>query len=101
MTAMFVKLRLKDIGITSRMQGHEGRSEAGREGCYGFNDSTFSTRDLGSVSRKEVIHRLSAAKLGHRWENTECITRQENDIFWVSGNLWFVVVGDVELPIRN
>ena len=65
------------------MQAQESSTEASRECRSRFSDTTFCTSQLSSKSRQEVV--LSLCRIQDRYwrQYTECISRQEDNLFSV------------------
>lgn len=58
------------------------------------NERTFSSGNLGSVSRNKMVHCLSRRQFGYGGEDAKGITREENDVFGVAAHAGEFRVGD-------
>ena len=74
--------------VNEWVKWEESLSEAGREGRDWLSHTLFSSSNLGSVSRDEMIHGLLAVQLGNWWHDTEGITCEEDHIFGMSTDGW-------------
>ena len=83
------------------MQSEEGSSKAGREGGLRLGDSSLSARNLGGVSRQEVVHGLLRRQDGHRGQHAEGIAGEEEDSCGVVAEGVLLVAGDVVDGVRD
>jgi len=60
-----------------------------------FGDSALGARDLGRVTREEVVHRLIARELGDGRQDSERVCREEDDVLGMPA----LAVGDVVLDV--
>ena len=83
------------------MQSEEGSSKAGREGGLRLGDSSLSARNLGGVSRQEVVHGLLRRQDGHRGQHAEGIAGEKEDSCGVVAEGVLLVAGDVVDGVRD
>src|SRR5580692_7428378 len=68
------------------MPDHERCAETGGECSLRLGNPDFRSRNFGSISRNEVIHRLLGRESGHRRQHAKGITCQKNNVGRVSSN---------------
>jgi hypothetical protein len=79
-----------------RLADDERLTEAGGEGRRGLRNAIFGTWCLGSVSTQEPVLSLRGVELGNRWEHSEGITAEIDDIFRLRvDNAWNASIVDI------
>lgn len=68
------------VGVARGVENDERRGVARRERWNRFEHTIFGTGCLRSVTSKEVVRGLLRRELRHRWQNTEGVAREHNDI---------------------
>lgn len=85
----------KHLRVHIRVQGKESLAVAGREGQLWFSNAHFSSSNLGCVTRDEMVHGLLWVELGHRWQDTVCVTGEEDNVLGVTTDGWNLDVSDM------
>ena len=69
----------QQVGVLGGPQGHERRSEAGREGRGGLGDARLGSGDLGGVAGQELVHGLLRGQPGDGRQHPEGVAGQHDD----------------------
>ena len=83
---MFGDQLAQHLAVHGRITRQERRAEAGGEFRLRLiAETSLGTRDLGSIARQEVIHRLRRCQLGDRRQNAKSVGREHHNILRLSG----------------
>ena len=81
---MFGHLGGQQVGVHAGVHGHEGFTEARREGGLWLFDADLGPRDLGGVSGNEVVGGLLWREPRNGREHAKGVAGQENDVLRVT-----------------
>ena len=83
------------------MMNDESFTKAAGERSLGLRDANFRSGDFSRVTSDEVILGLGRSQLADRWQHTESITSQQDDVLRVTTHARDTSVGNVFNGVRG